>query len=268
MDSIFGQTFQEFELILLDDASTDNSNEIIKLYENHSKVSHTIRNIENSGSTFRQWKTGIELAKGDFIWIAESDDYNSENFLEESLNYLKKMNIGLVFNKTISVNEEGKEFEEITTVDNGVHNGIELLKSSFSRGNLIINGSSVVFKKNLVLEVLKELPKFQICGDWLLWSTIAAKENIGFTDSSSTFYRQHPNSITNKLFENTLFFIEAIRILSLFKKLMKLSEDTFRLWLYRINNNRDKLNTNELIWKLIRLFGVRGYFYFLKAKLS
>ena len=74
IDSILAQTFQDFEFIILDDASTDKSREIIESYSKHEKVK-AIFNQQNSGSTFRQWKLGLGQAKGEYLWIAESDDY-------------------------------------------------------------------------------------------------------------------------------------------------------------------------------------------------
>ena len=59
IDSIINQTYQNFELILLDDLSPDNSAEIILSYKNHPKVSHCIINEKNSGSTFAQWNKGL-----------------------------------------------------------------------------------------------------------------------------------------------------------------------------------------------------------------
>lgn len=82
MKSIFNQTFQDFEVILLDDASTDNSREILHKYQEHPKVSHLIINETNSGSPFKQWEKGLAFARGEFIWIAESDDYCNIFFLK------------------------------------------------------------------------------------------------------------------------------------------------------------------------------------------
>ena len=93
LDSIFNQTFQDFEVILLDDKSTDNSTEILRHYTQNEKVSHFIINKKNSGSPFKQWKKGIELAKGEFIWIAESDDTCDLNFLEEQIKALQQNDI-------------------------------------------------------------------------------------------------------------------------------------------------------------------------------
>lgn len=81
LDSIYQQTYQNIEVILLDDFSSDNSVEVLKQYAR--KYPHNTRlivNEENSGKVFRQWNKGLSLAKGELIWIAESDDYCDVNF--------------------------------------------------------------------------------------------------------------------------------------------------------------------------------------------
>jgi len=74
IDSVLKQTFQDFELIILDDLSPDNSRDIINSYADHPRVTHIVLNTENSKNTFKQWEKGIALASGKYIWLAESDD--------------------------------------------------------------------------------------------------------------------------------------------------------------------------------------------------
>ena len=81
IDSILNQTFQDLELIILDDCSTDDSRRIIESYRNEPRVRAIIYNEANSGSTFAQWKRGLREARGKYVWIAESDDYADADFL-------------------------------------------------------------------------------------------------------------------------------------------------------------------------------------------
>ena len=81
IDSVLNQSLSVYEVIILDDCSTDKSLDVINEYINHPLVRHVIINEKNSGSPFLQWQKGIDLAKGDWIWIAESDDYADINFL-------------------------------------------------------------------------------------------------------------------------------------------------------------------------------------------
>ena len=74
MQSILNQTYQNFEIIILDDCSTDNSRKVIEKYRGNPHVVAIVYNKENSGSTFKQWNKGFSIAKGELIWIAEADD--------------------------------------------------------------------------------------------------------------------------------------------------------------------------------------------------
>ena len=76
------QTYLDFEVIILDDCSDDNSSEIIEGYRTNHHVAHIIYNETNSGNTFKQWQKGIELTTGKYIWIAESDDWCEPTLLE------------------------------------------------------------------------------------------------------------------------------------------------------------------------------------------
>src|SRR5260370_14145431 len=81
VDSILAQTFQDFELILLDDWSTDESRSILREYVSDPRV-RTEFNEVNSGSTFKQWNKGVRLARGKYVWLAESDDSAATRFLQ------------------------------------------------------------------------------------------------------------------------------------------------------------------------------------------
>jgi glycosyltransferase involved in cell wall biosynthesis len=98
IDSVLNQTFTDFELIILDDASTDCSREIIEDYTSLHPDILSYYNKNNSGSPFAQWDYGVRIAKGDYIWIAESDDFASEFFLERTTALLDENNsLGFVY---------------------------------------------------------------------------------------------------------------------------------------------------------------------------
>jgi glycosyltransferase involved in cell wall biosynthesis len=109
LECVFNQTYPDFEVILLDDCSSDKSQEILLEYAKNPKVSHCVFNDTNSGNTFVQWNKGIALAKGDYIWIAESDDFCELNFLEELIQpVLQDQEITLVYCQSNRVDEAGK----------------------------------------------------------------------------------------------------------------------------------------------------------------
>src|ERR1019366_3980250 len=82
VESVLRQTFQDFEVILLDDGSTDDSESILSQYGGDPRVRIEFNEV-NSGSPFKQWNKGVGLARGEYVWIAESDDYADERLLEK-----------------------------------------------------------------------------------------------------------------------------------------------------------------------------------------
>lgn len=202
LDTVFNQTFQDFEVILLDDASTDDSRDILKNYAKHPKVSHYIVNEENSGSPFKQWQKGIALAKGEYIWIAESDDYCEVTFLEFTIHCLLQGH-DICYTQTFDVNSHGGNlksrlpytaqfepniWEKDFVMDGNVFNTNYLLVK-----NVIPNASAVMFKRSIVNTGYfnKSLLKMTMCGDWLFWIRICANNSIAFVSEPLNYFRYH-----------------------------------------------------------------------------
>lgn len=105
IQSVLNQTYQDFEVIYLDDASTDNSNQVFTKFAGDKRV-QAIYNESNSGSPFKQWNKGIRLAQGDYIWIAESDDYADKHLLAQLVNRLdNNPMVGLVYCQSWIIDE-------------------------------------------------------------------------------------------------------------------------------------------------------------------
>jgi glycosyltransferase involved in cell wall biosynthesis len=202
LDSVFNQTFKDFEVILLDDASTDGSQALLKDYKSHPKVSHLIFNETNSGSPFRQWQKGIALAQGDYIWIAESDDYCELTFLETLISNLEE-NIGLCYAQTIDVDVNGnnilnrldytKEFIPNIWKHDFKMDGLEFIKNYLLAKNVVPNASAIIFKRSLLNENIfsNELLEMSMCGDWLFWIKLCEHTQIQFVSKPLNYFRTH-----------------------------------------------------------------------------
>src|ERR1700738_3854186 len=88
VDSVLQQSYQDFEVILMDDCSTDDSRIVISEYANDPRIRISL-NEKNSGSAFKQWNKGVGLARGEYVWIAESDDYADPHLLETLVSRLE-----------------------------------------------------------------------------------------------------------------------------------------------------------------------------------
>jgi len=108
IESILGQTYKDIEVILLDDCSTDASRAIISEYSNDPRVRIEFNKV-NSGSTFKQWKKGMGLAHGEYVWVAESDDYADERLLEKLVKVLdEEPEVTFVYCRSFRVTPDGQ----------------------------------------------------------------------------------------------------------------------------------------------------------------
>ena len=165
LDSVFNQTYQNFEVIILDDKSMDDSLLIINRYKDNPHLSQIVVNETNSGSVFKQWDKGINLAKGELIWIAESDDYCELTLLEELVKaYTAKDDVVVAFPQYVYVWPDGSmpRAKERTTQ---YFNGIRFVKQWMSLYCVIVNASGVIFSKAAALKVGDEYKSFKACGD-------------------------------------------------------------------------------------------------------
>lgn len=215
LDSVFNQTFQDFEVILLDDCSTDHSRALLSKYSNHPKVSHCVFNTVNSGNTFIQWNKGIALAKGEFIWIAESDDYCATNFLEEVIKPLiNDSEVVLAYCQSNKVNEK----EKVT--GNWKHQTNWLSHDKFNtnftlEGNLFIekylifinvipNASGVLMRKDKLLKIgtIAFENDLKYSGDWLLYIKLITNSKIAFVAENLNNFRYHSSSVIATMVKN------------------------------------------------------------------
>ncbi|WP_370392212.1 glycosyltransferase family 2 protein [uncultured Winogradskyella sp.] len=193
LDSIYNQTYQNYEVILLDDCSSDSSLSILSLYKNHPKTSYFIINKKNSGSPFKQWQKGFNLAKGKYIWIAESDDFCDLNFLESQLQHIQQRNLDVVVAETKVVKDNKvigrtqhpifkQEFESRLTLDYFLYCPI-------------LNVSSIVFEKSLIKNVYK-FTDFRLIGDRVFYFEAFHNKKIALNPLTQSYFRKEGDSLS------------------------------------------------------------------------
>lgn len=187
MESILNQSFQDFELILLDDASTDNSIEVLEKYRNHPKTTHFIVNETNSGLPFAQWQKGIALSHGKYIWIAEADDLASPDFLRTCIKALENhpdATVAFAGAEIIDAdgNTTGQSFDIWLPENTGngneykVFDGKQYIVHNMYWGSAVYNASGAVFRKDKVSDKdFEDCTAMRNSGDWLFWTKLIAK---------------------------------------------------------------------------------------------
>lgn len=210
--SILNQKEKITELIILDDCSTDNSRETIDfIVDNLSKYINIkkVYNKENSGTAFKQWKKGFEIAKGDYIWIAEADDYSEKDFLSNVIKpILNDDKIVISYCDTAFIDKTGKIIlktikPEIDILKTGhwdndyVNNGIDEIKKYSYLNCTIANVSSVVFKKQDYQKFFEKSSQYRQAGDWLFYVNVMETGKIAYSNKALNYYRLHGNNVTS-----------------------------------------------------------------------
>lgn len=210
LDSIINQTYPIYELIILDDCSTDDSVKVIKSYlKEHPDVNAKfIQNKHNSGSPFKQWSKGFETARGDYVWIAEADDYASPLFLETLMKNFDDPEVVLSYSESNRIDENDKitatscrdwMLAASTTHWNNdyIISGEEEIKTGLSIMNTIPNVSAVVFKQNPEIPaLLQKATEYTISGDWLFYTKLLKTGKIAYCSTSLNYFRKHTGSLS------------------------------------------------------------------------
>ena len=250
MESILSQTFQDMEIILLDDCSTDNSQAILSQYTTHPLVSHIVFNEKNSGSPFAQWQKGIDLAQGEYIWIAESDDYCEPTLLATLVDSLNQYpTAAIAFAGAILVDENGNSIErEFDYWHKHEDCSIRFYSSKSYFHKLLMwrcsvyNASGALFRRDLYLHIDKRYATLRYCADWLFWIEMTLCGDVVEIRKKLNRFRMHTDSVTAR-FEKTKGVFEEQLIIA------------HRLWsLPFINRYRLSLARGAFYKKVKRMF--------------
>ena len=212
--SILSQHQKLNEIIILDDCSTDDSRKLI--IEMVDKLSPYINirkvyNETNSGSAFKQWQKGFSLAKSDYVWIAEADDYCSEDLLDYLVKPLKKYSdVMISYSDTAFIDVFGnitlKSIKsEIDIQKSGhwnksyVNDGISEIKDYSYLNCTIANVSSCLIKNGDYNKYLEKSGSYKQAGDWLFYVNIMRKGKIAFCNKTLNYYRVHGNNVSSTM---------------------------------------------------------------------
>ncbi len=225
LDSILAQTYQDFELIIIDNASTDNSREVIESYAKDPRV-RAIFNAQNNGSTFKQWHLGLRHAKGEYIWFAESDDYADHSLLETLVEKLDRHpNVGLAYCQSWAVDEQ-------STILYNMIDALEQLPFDSSRwrsdflnsgrdecGKFLywsctIPNASAALLRRKVLERAGGPPRDMLLrGDWITYVNMLSISDVAFVSTPLNYFRHHDRTVRSRLSGNSeVSIFEMIRL--------------------------------------------------------
>ena len=203
IETILGQTYRDFGLTIIDDCSPDDTAEVVGRYRSHPQVqAHTRK--KNSGSPFSAWKDAAESADAEYLWIAESDDYASPDFLAEAVSRLEANRDGVLYYTHSwvideadlitghSINYLRAQFPVIDwSVDQRIP-GKEFNGRAQIYGNALPNMSSALIRLPAFRKAIaRDFSRYKLAADWAFVGRLAAQGDVEFSARSDNFFRRH-----------------------------------------------------------------------------
>ncbi len=189
--SVIAQTYPHWELLIVDDASTDKTVNIIESYAQiHSRIRFTIKK-QNSGIADTRNQC-IQMAQGQFLAFLDADDIWHPEKLEKQLCFMIEKNVGFTYSTYDWIDEDGKILNKfINTIGN-------LDYETYLR-NTIIGCSTVMVNKTIIGDVF--VPKFRTSEDTATWLDILRKGFLAYAiDESLVSYRiRRKSASSNKI---------------------------------------------------------------------
>ena len=229
MNTILTQTRQDFELILLDDASQDGSGDFLETFLDRPGV-RLIRNTQNTGSPFAQWNRGLREAKGDLIWIAESDDIACPQFLEVLVGVLEQNeSVGLAFCQSNRIDENGVIISDSNQagVNDVCQNNFRIdrgkaVSEYLYISNTIVSASAVVFRRDVYNSVGPADASLHLVGDWMQWCKMLLVSDMYYVAQPMSGTRIHTNTRRHSTASNGTLELESLTVQRQIRRCLKI----------------------------------------------
>jgi glycosyltransferase involved in cell wall biosynthesis len=203
--SIQSQSYEDFEVLVMDDCSPDNTEEMVRSFRD-PRVKY-VRNDQNIGH-LRNYNKGISLSRGKYVWLISADDYlRVPHVLKGYVDLLERSSaLGYVFCAGVGV----RDGIETRVVGRFPRRGkrIRIIPGHVMLRTLL-NSNFVLAASGLVRRACyAQLGSFPLnmpwAGDWYLWCLFALHYDVGYFDEPMVCYRDHPLSMTRKLTRESL----------------------------------------------------------------
>lgn len=196
INSILSQTWEDFELIIIDDCSTDNSVEVIKTAKDPRIRFY--RNSENIGIAANRNK-GLELAQGEYIALLDADDLSPDYRLKDEVEYLNQHpEIAVVYGGSQEIGPNG-EFKELYV--STFHNP-DFIRAKLLIRDVIPNGSCMYRKSFVDNHGIRYEDGYYGMDDYLFWVRCSVKGKITGIPETLLYWRNFEHNTTNQLFND------------------------------------------------------------------
>lgn len=233
VESVLAQSFHDWELIIVDDASVDSSVQIISVTADSDRRVRTVVNDKNMGLEASLEKA-LKYSSGKWIAILESDDIWTPDYLEEKIKViLSNPDAGVVFNDVEVIGEDNGTDVIVNT------NRRFLQRKKYPRNmfwdlnlrNRIMTFSSVMIRRDLFDNVNWNTPSDRLL-DWWLYIQLAYSNKFYYIDKKLTKWRIHSDSYINRKSQANCILTNVLALIEVFRR--KPSVRLFLFILYTI----------------------------------
>ena len=190
LESVFDQTFRDFELIVVDDGSTDGSFNVAKTVLEGSDIDHQLIHQENAGvSTARN--NGVAVSHGDFICFLDADDWWAPNFLERMDWLIKEYPDAGIYGSNYSIISRGKQRVALHIPSTGYINYCDC----YRKLQMPLTSISVAIPQEVFQEFGGFKPHLKLGEDFDLWIRIALTRKVAYLDETLAYYFQDSNPV-------------------------------------------------------------------------
>ncbi|PSB21088.1 glycosyltransferase [filamentous cyanobacterium CCP2] len=207
IQSVLNQTYTDFELIIVDDASTDNSIEVINQYTHDSRIK-TCFFEQNSGLPYKRWNDGANLAEGEYILFAGADDSCHPTMLEKLVEQMDAHpNVGIAYTQSMEMDGEGKilrplyyrtnDLDKERWMHDYVNQGKDECRYLVVK-NTIPNASSVLLRRSVFEQAGRFDERLRLVADWMLWAKILLISDIAYIAEPLNYFRVHRKTVRSK----------------------------------------------------------------------
>ncbi len=205
IESVLGQKYDNFELVIIDDFSHDSSDAIIRKYAAYDKRIKFYRNNKNLGMV-ENWNLCLERATGDFVKVMGADDLLEPSCLEKSVNVLvENPKATLLSCARTLIDKEGRPIR-ISGYSRkfSVSSGIKIIKKCFFTANLIGEPTATMFRKKDALRGFNQ--RYRQLTDLEMWFHLLEKGDFAYIPEPLCYFRVHPEQ-TTKVNVKTMVFM-------------------------------------------------------------
>jgi glycosyltransferase involved in cell wall biosynthesis len=234
MRSLVEQSFRDVEILYLDDCSTDDSEAVIAPFLDDPRV-RAVRNAENSGNAFKQFNKGARLAQGEYLWVAQADDYAELDFLETLVPLMDaNPSVGLAYSQSLAVDDDGQvlhsmsrrtdELDRDRWQHDHVNDGRDEIRDYLLLKNTIPNASAVLFRRDALESAGFADESLRLAPDHLTYVNLLLLSDVAYVARPLNYFRHHTSTIRKQSRNDGLQISEGYQVLSHIRERLELSD--------------------------------------------